>query len=273
MLWILFTIVLTISWYLHYYKRKSFEKHRGFVEFGLVLFAAFFAIYQVDSSTADFNKVVGKLDSISIKAKESTDALHSVDSSLSNLPQQLDNLSLSIKSLDDVINTQRDQLSATLIGLNGSILTFKNAVDSLVKRFNRKPLHKIEIALWETDTSRVISTIAITNVGSLLSKVYTIRFQIPSACTQNFDMPKSFFESETNDVSYYQADYSPQSLLIQSIPNRPRKLLSNISLTKGSFEMRIIIYYEASFGNDGTSEQIFQFTDGILKPNMVYPPN
>jgi hypothetical protein len=276
---ILIIFLLLIGSYYYLTSREIFLKHKDFIEFwGIILsiLLALLAVLQtqssMESSTNDFNNIVNRMDNIITKAEESSESLQNVDSSLSKLPQQMDDFSKSIKSFDAVINSQRDQLNTTLNGLNISILTFKSSLDSMIERFNRRPQHNIDMVVWENDTSRIIKTIVITNLGKLKSEVYTLRLQIPKECVQKFEMYEGFLDSEIDGINYYQVNFNGQNSIIAD-KTKPRNLKCQIYLDKSRFDMAVIAYYDAAFGNDGSSAQIFRFRENVLRPILLNSPN
>jgi hypothetical protein len=265
--WIILIFALGIAAYLYYYKRPIFDKHKGFIELSLIIFTALFTIYQVSSSTDDFNEIVDRMDSIITKAEESSESLHNLDSSLSKLPPQMDALSNSIKSFDEVISSQRDLLGATLNGLNGSILTFTSSIDSMAKRLNRKPDLYIDLSNYLTDSTRVINKIIITNRGKLLADVYRMRFLVDTNFVISFSPGREGGKYD-NFVNYQYDLPSPAPIFEVDKPTNFDYdiVLKNESLTY----LKIIVYYRASFGNDGTETKIFIFEKGKLRA-LKYP--
>ena len=256
--WIILLCALGIAAYLYYYKRPFFDEHKGFIEISLIIFTALFTIYQVRSSDDDFKKIVSRMDSIITKAKESSKSLHNVDSSLTNLPTQIDSFSASIDSLNKVVSSQRKQLSRTLEYFNQSILKFKSSIDSMVERFNRKPDIRIDLTTWKDDTSRGIPVIVLVNEGKLLADVNVVRVYLPTKYIIKFDETRFKKESEWGDYSIYELFLDPPEPVIADL-TKPKKIEFNAILKNEDFEIRILVYYRASFGNDGSDENSFLF--------------
>jgi hypothetical protein len=263
--WIILICALGIAAYLYYYKRPFFDKHKGFIEISLIIFTALFTIYQVRSSADDFNEIVDRMDSIITKAEESSKSLHNVDESLSKLPQQMDSLSNSIIAFNDVISEQREQLSSTLNGLNESIRTFKSDVDSMVERFSRKPKIRVDLSTWKDDTSRGIKTIAFVNEGTLLADITLFQMYLPTKYILEFN-DKNFKKGpDYGEFSNYVFPFDPPVPLLADT-TKVRKIDSIIILKNESFEIRFVVYYRASFGNDGSSENRFMFNKELSLP-------
>jgi hypothetical protein len=234
----------------------------------------------MESSTADFTNIVGRMDDIISKAEESSRSLHNVDSSLSKLPEQMDSLSKSIVSFNDVILSQRKQLTFTLNELSSSVLAFKSTVDTMIERFNRKPDLEIELLSYLTDSTRVIYTIVVTNKGKLLADVYRIRFMIDTSSVLN--VTEAVEADRYNIYVNYQVDYPSPAPVYEA--DRVAKFKCNVVLKNINYSLfRVIVFYRASFGNDGTKKTLFAFhkdqggykkTDidkGLLNP--INPPN
>gem|GEM_PF-6794605 len=255
-----------IASYLFYYKRPFFDKHRGFIELSLIIFTALFTIYQVRSSTADFKEIVDRMDSIITKAEESSKPLHNVDSSLSNLPTQIDSFSASINSLNNVVSSQRELLSQTLEYFNQSIWNFKGSVDSMVERFNRRPDIRIDLTTWKDDTSRGVPIIVLVNEGKLLADVNLVRVYLPTKLILKFDGTHFKKESEFGDYSIYELYLDSPEPVIADM-KKPKKINFNALLKNENFEIRILVYYRASFGNDGSDENSFVFYKNRTLPS------
>lgn len=277
---IILIVVISIIGSVFYFKKPEFFlEHKSFIEFWGIILSILFALFaflqtqsSMESSTEDFGNIVTRMDAIISKAKESSVSLNNVDESLSKLPEQMDDFAKSIQSFDEVISSQRDQLSATLNGLNSSIVTFKSSLDSMIERFNRRPLLKIDMVVWENDTSRIIKTIVITNLGKLKSEVYTLRLQIPKECVQKFEMYDGFLASEADGINYYQVDFNDKNSIIAD-KTKPKNLMCEIYLDKSRIDMAVIAYYDAAFGNDGSSSQIFRFRENVLRPILLNSPD
>ena len=264
--WVILICALGIAAYLYYYKRLIFDKHRGFIELSLIIFTALFTIYQVRSSTADFGEIVDRMDAIITKAEESSESLHNVESSLSNLPAQIDSFSASINSLNNVVSSQRELLSQTLEYFNQSIWNFKGSVDSMAERFNRKPDIRIDLTTWKDDTSRGIPVIVLVNEGKLLADVNLVRVYLPTKLIIKFDETPFRKVSELDNYSIYELYLDTPEPVIADI-TKPKKIDFNAILKNENFEMRILVYYRASFGNDGSNENLFRFYENRTLPS------
>ncbi|MBE0551286.1 MAG: hypothetical protein IH619_02740 [Ignavibacterium sp.] len=264
--WIILICALGIAAYLYYYKRPLFDKHRGFIELSLIIFTALFTIYQVRSSTADFSEIVDRMDSIITKAEESSKSLHNVDSSLSNLPTQIDSFSSSINSLNNVVSSQRELLSQTLEYFNQSIWNFKGSVDSMAERFNRKPDIRIDLNTWKDDTSRAIPLIVLVNEGKLLAEINIVRVYLPTELIMKVGNTNFRKETEQDKYSVYELDLYPPEPVIADM-TKPKKIDFNAILKNENFEIRILVYYRASFGNDGSDENLFRFYKNRTLPS------
>ena len=256
----------------YFKKREFFLEHKSFVEFWGIVLSILFALFaflqtqsSMESSTKDFTNIVGRMDDIISKAEESSTALQNVEESLSNLPPQLNALSESINSFDDVISTQRKQMTVTLNELNSSVLAFKTTVDTMIERFNRKPDLDIELLSYLTDSTRVIYTIVVTNRGKLLADIYKIRFMIDTTFVKLVTLANKTdgFDNYVN----YQMDYISPAPVFEV--DRHAKFECNIILKKIDLTfLRVIVFYRASFGNDGTKKRLFVFKrdqDNYLK--------
>lgn len=272
---IIFLVILGIvGTYFYYKKRSLYNKHKSIFEFwGIIIpiLLAFLAFLQtqsaIKSSTKDFTDIVGRMDKIITKAEESSKSLHNVDESLSKLPQQMDSLSRSIVAFNDVISSQKEQLTITLNGLNGSILDFKSTVDTLVERFNRKPDLDIDLLSYLTDTTRVVNTIVVTNKGKLLADIYMIRFMIDTSSVISVNQAKEtdHWEMFVN----YQVDYLTPAPVYEA--DRIAKFNCNVVLKNSNISIfRVIVFYRASFGNDGTKKVVFVFHKDQDKYEKIY---
>ena len=124
LLWIPIILIVATSivgTIFYFKKREFFREHKSFVEFWGIVLSILFALFAflqtqsaMEGSTEDFREIVSKMNSIITKAEESSKSLHNVDSSLSNLPIQMDSLSKSIVSFNDVILSQREAINSNL---------------------------------------------------------------------------------------------------------------------------------------------------------------
>lgn len=256
MIWILFLLVFAIILYTFFKKRPFFEEYKNLIEFSVIIFTVFFAIYQLNSSTVDFEKLIARLEGIIQNAEESKNSLKKVQESLSDLPIQIDSFSTSIGYLNTVVSTQKDQLGKTLISFNESILGFKLSVDQMAERFNRKPEIKITLKKSTTDSSLSINSIVITNKGNLLAEIYSIRLHLPNKSLISFDWKQSKKDREYEEYATYQKNFSDFYVIPDS--TKPIQEDCNImfSIKKG-FKVAVLVYYTSAFGNDGVAQEEF----------------
>lgn len=238
-------------------KRALFDKYKGIIEFNAVMISLIVALLAYQGSASDFENLMNRFENIISNVEESKETLKSVKESLTYLPEQIDSFSNSIKSLNQVVSHQRDQLEKTLEDFSGSIKGFQSSVDDMAKRFDRHPELTIDLKKVETDTSAIISNIVITNHGSLLANIYTIRVQIEEVGFISFEL-KGWYETPKQLTKLsYQGDknmYVP--------PNKGTPLLvgCNIEIKKGRESgMAVFVYYISPFGNDGVVYDNFIF--------------
>ena len=282
LLWIPIILIVAVSivgtvFYLR--KREFFLEHKSLAEFWGIVLSILFALFAflqtqsaMESSAEDFKDIVSRMDSIITKAEESSKSLHNVDESLTELPQQMDSLSKSIVAFNDVISSQKEQLTITLNGLNGSILDFKSTVDAMIERFNRKPDLDIDLHTYLTDTSRVIYEIVITNRGNLLPDIYRLTYKIDSNYVISITKARKIDNAERNAT--YQEDFqTPTSLFPPASPyntTSATKFDCNMILTPNdNYFLRINVYYKASFGNDGIATAFFIFSKNKEQPEKM----
>ena len=281
-LWIaiIFLVVMgIIGTFLHYNRRSLFNKHKSIFEFwGIIIpiLLALLAFLQtqlaMESSTKDFGNIVGRMDDIISKAEESSKSLHNVDVSISKLPQQMDSLSKSIIAFNDVISSQKEQLTITINGLNSSILDFKSTVDAMTERFNRKPELNVDLHTYLTDTSRVIYKIVITNRGNLLADIYRMTYKIDSNYVISVTNARKIDNAERNAT--YQEEFLTPIPLFPPAPayntTSATKFDCNMILTTDdNYFLRINVYYKANFGNDGIATAIFIFNKNKEQPEKL----
>ena len=148
------------------------------------------------------------------------------------------------------------QLTLTLNELSSSVLAFKTTVDTMIERFNRKPDLDIELLSYLTDSTRAINTVVITNRGNLLADVYRIRFMTDTNFVKTVTLVNKT-DSWENYV-HYQMDYLSPAPVFEV--DRPSKFECNIILKNLNLTfLRVIVFYRASFGNDGTEKRLFAF--------------
>ena len=259
MIWIIFLIVLIVLLYTYFKNRPIFEEYKNLTEFMIVIFTVFFAIYQLNSSTDDFEKLIERLEGIIQNAEESKNSLKKVQESLSDLPVQIDSFSTSIRSLNTVVSTQKDQLGKTLISFNESILGFKLSVDQMAERFNRKPDIKIALKLSNTDSSLSIHSIVLTNKGNLLAEIFTVRLHLPNKYLISFEWKESIKAQEYEEYSTYQKHFTDQYVF----PDSLKPLVENCNImfsVNKRIKGTVFVYYTSAFGNDGVAEQDFIWT-------------
>lgn len=281
LIWIPIIIIVIVSvvgsvFYLK--KRDFFIEHNAFVEFWGIVISILFALFaflqtqsSMESSTEDFANIVGRMDSIITKAEESSTSLHKLEESLSNLPPQIDSFSKSIQSLNNIVATQKEELGKTLKDFNASITHFKSSVDEMVKKFNRKPLLYLDMLVWANDTSRTITNIVINNHGSLMAEVNMVRFQIPKKNLIKFEMKDGNLTDENNGILYYQVNFPFPHMSIIADTLKPKKLECNIIIDKDNFDIKILAYYKAEFGNDGVDDEMFYFEKDAVRPVLLRP--
>ena len=161
-IWVLISFLLLLAIggpLVHRKKREWFERNQNIVEYEGVLISLIIALFTInqtqkgiDSSTTDFNKLIGRLDKIVTKVDNATQSVSNVEKSLSKLPSEIDTFSNSINSLNNVVKSQKEQLNKSLTDFNFSIQAFKSSVDSMVKRFNRKPLLDVDVDISAKDS-------------------------------------------------------------------------------------------------------------------------
>ena len=209
---IILIIVLGIlaigGFYAYLFHNKWFTKHQGIVEYEGILWSLIIALITIsqtqsgiDSSTKDFNNLVSRLDTIVTRVDSATNSVTKVRQSLSELPPQIDKFAKSIKSMNDIIIKQKEDLSKTLVSFNQSIHSFSSSVDSMVVRFNRKPDIKFDIKYTENDTSFIVNEFVYTNWGSLMADAYMVSLQIPKKYFFNIGWEGSYKDS-SQDVYF-----------------------------------------------------------------------
>ena len=163
MIWILLILIIIVTLYLYFFKNALFEKHKGIIEFIIIIVTVFFTVEQLNSSAEDFNDLISRLEKIVGSIEESKETLKEVQSSLERLPPTIDDFSDSIDSLNFVIITQKNQLDKTLYELNYSLNTFQSSIETMNNKLNRKPRIVIEVEKKETDTTFILKKIWIEN--------------------------------------------------------------------------------------------------------------
>ncbi len=255
---ILGILVITIT-YLYFRKKAIFDQYMRLIEIIAVIFSVFFVLIQFQSSTDDFNDLIGRLEQIVGSANESKDALKSVDESLSNLPDQIDSFSSSIKSLNIIISSQKEQLKTTLTGFNESIYAFKSSVDSMVSRFNRKPNVEISLDVTDTDTSFSINAIELENQGELIAELFRLTCHFPNEGLSIIEFKNLKKNLTGNAISFYQINFLPSEPLIPAF-GRPLRIECKVIINK-KFSHRIYFsaYYTSPYGNDHYAELDYRY--------------
>lgn len=164
---IILSVVTVLLNIIYATKRALFDKYKGIIEFNAVMISLIIALLAYQGSASDFENLMKRFENIILNVEESKETLKSVKESLTYLPEQIDSFSNSIKSLNQVVSHQRDQLEKTLEDSSGSIKGFQKSVDDMAQRFDRRPDLKIDFKTVETDSSILINSIVITNHGSL----------------------------------------------------------------------------------------------------------
>lgn len=258
--WLFFLVAIGISAYLYYFQRPFFDKHKGFIEFALILFTALFAIYQVKSSADDFNQIVERMNGIVTSAEESKKSLKEVEKSLAELPRQIDTFSTSIRSLNDVVSQQRDKLEKTLEDFSGSIKGFQESVDNMAKRFDRHPKLTIDVKKIEDDSIVTITSIVLTNTGTSIAEIFALRIQVEESALISFEFEGARETDKQGTFLSYQQDYLNNYV----VPNQMKPTVSNckILIRKGkSSRLGIYAYYTSPFGNAGDVDRIYWFRE------------
>ena len=262
--WVILIVSLAVAAYLYYFKKEFFTKHSGFIEFAVVLFTMLFAIYQVRSSTEDFDKIVNRMEGIIKSAEESKKSLKEVENSLADLPTQIDSFSVSINLLNSVVSQQRDKLEATLNDFNSSIKGFQSSVDDMAKRFDRHPKLKIELKKVETDTNVFVSNIVITNFGDLLANMYMIRLQIEETFLDSIKWENSIETMKQGPMRCFQMDLKDSYVTPSKL--KPTIIECNIFLKKSrNAVLKVFVYYTSPFGNDSDAFVEYQIKKNVLQ--------
>lgn len=266
MLFIVFGILLIVLAYgtiIYFRDKEKFDRQKSLIEFWsifITIIFAFVALNQtstnIENSAKDFNNLITKLEEIIGDVQESKEVLNDVKLSLSELPTQIDSFASSINSLNNVVSSQKELLSNTLTGFNESIYAFKSSVDSMVKRFNRKPFLKVELGIVDADTISTIDKIVITNYGALSAEIKLIRLHLPTESILSFNWDNSSKDQEYEETTTYQANFTNTYVFPDSL--KPFVSRCNITLTiKEGITIRVIVYYKSDFGNDGVVEQAY----------------
>lgn len=127
----------------------------------------------------------------------------------------------------------------------------------MAERFNRKPELQLGIDSEENDSTSIITTLAITNKGSLLADIFAIRIQVPNEPLLSFKFEGFNKDQEYEEYSTYQRNLSNSYVVPSEL--KPRVFRGKIVFdARKYFQLTFLVYYRSDFGNDGVSEMIFR---------------
>lgn len=253
---------------LYFIKRKFFKEHQGIAEFSAVIISLIFTLFalnqaqsSIDQSTEDFSSLIARIDTIVTNVNSATNSIDAVKLSLSDLPSRIDTFAISIDSLNAVVTTQKKQFGQALNDFSLSIEAFQKSVDDMSERFNRKPDLRVSFDDDETDSTIHIKTIVITNYGTLTAELYTVKLYVPKTSILNFEWTGSKKDQEYEDYTTYYQEFQEDYVFADTLKHKIFRC--NILLSKRkSFEFKVIVYYRANFGHDGTSDWKFVWDAG-----------
>ncbi len=254
---IVLTLITISTFWLYIGKRKLFERHKGIAEFLAVMVSLIFTLLalqqaqsSVDQSTEDFNALISRVDTIVTNVGTATNSIESVKASLAELPAQIDSFSNTIKSINSTLDQQKEQMTTTLKDFSGSIKEFQLSVEAMTERFNRKPKLVLDFKPIVNDSTFIIPMFVLRNEGTTEAELSSISIIVPNQNVIEFKVMAYNMSPYTPGINKYSMTYN--DLLIIADPIKPLKIEGEMSFRiKPDFDIAIIVYYKANFGNGG----------------------
>lgn len=257
---VVLTVITISSFWIYIGKREFFKRHKGIAEFLAVMISLIFTLLalqqaqsSVDQSTSDFNQLISKIDTIVTNVGTATNSVDSVKASLAGLPEHIDEFASTIESLNFSLSGQKETIETTLNNLSKSVKDFQLSVDAMTERYNRKPKLVLDFRPIIEDSIFIIPKFALKNEGSMEAELSSISIQIPTRNIVDFEIEGFEMEQYGPEIKKFYIRYD--DFLMVADPVKPLRIDGKMKFRlKPNFEIAIIVYYKASFGNGGTAE-------------------